>query len=383
MNTSESQLRAFGKAIQKLIGREDLSETETYEQFREILENRQPDLQQGAFLAALVAKGETASEIVGVWRAIVDVDTTRPAGALPAVVCENSGTGMDALKTFNVSSAAAIVAAACGVSMARHGARALTSFCGTVDILESIGVDVECDVEMVSGSIRDAGIGLYNGMSGKVHPVALGRILSQIRFGSTLNIAASLANPARPTHAVRGVYAEALLPLLAEVMPAMGYRRGLVVHGQDRQHPGGMDEISVTGPTWMQEFTDEKMAGRYQICPEDLGVRSAAFSEIATTGNLVAERRRFLRVLAGHDHGACADFTAINSAAILYVTGRTNSLRQGVEVSRETLARGAALAKLRDWVKVQTACPGRGEAILGEALVDAGVCPAEGSGSGA
>jgi anthranilate phosphoribosyltransferase len=279
---------------------------------------------------------------------------------------------MDKLKTFNVSSAAAIVAAACGVAMARHGARALTSFCGTVDILESVGVDVECDIETVTGSIRRAGIGLYNGMSGKVHPSALGRILSQIRFGSTLNIAASLANPARPTHAVRGVYSEALLPLLAEVMPAMGYVRGLVVHGQDRQHPGGMDELSITGTTFIREFTGQNVPSIYQLEPEDLGLKAASFTDIATTGNLITERRRFLHVLAGRDTGACADFTALNSAAVLFATGRANSMAQGLSMSQETLGKGAALEKLRDWTVAQTSSGG-GASTLGQALHDAGL----------
>jgi anthranilate phosphoribosyltransferase len=378
MNTNGTELKAFGHAIQKLIGRQNLSEPETYNLFKELLEDRQPDLQQGAFLAALVAKGETAEEIVGAWRAILECDTILATDPLPSVRCENSGTGMDTLKTFNVSSAAAIVAAACGVSMARHGARALTSFCGTVDILEAVGVDVECDVATVSGSLCAAGIGLYNGMSRKVHPVALGRILSQIRFGSTLNIAASLANPARPTHAVRGVYTAALLPLLAEVMPAMGYVRGLVVHGQDRQQPGGMDELSITGPTLIREFTAGRTSQSYQVHPGDFGLLPAVFSDIATTGNLDTERRRFLRVLAGRDVGACADFTALNSAAVLFVAGRASSLEQGVRISQQALGSGAALAKLQHWTGVQTSTPGHGEAILDQALRAAGLacsCP--------
>ena len=373
MNRNESSLKAFGQAIQKIIGRQDLSETETYRLFKEILQNRQPDLQQGAFLAALVAKHETAGEIIGAWRAILEFDTTLATGPLPAILCENSGTGMDKLKTFNVSSAAAIVAAACGVAMARHGARALTSFCGTVDILESVGVDVDCAVEAVTDSIRRVGIGLYNGMSGKVHPAALGRILSQIRFGSTLNIAASLANPARPTHAVRGVYSEALLPLLADVMPAMGYVRGLVVHGQDRHHPGGMDELSITGPTLIREFTGHNAPTSYQLQPEDLGLKAAVFTDIATTGNLVMERRRFLRVLAGRDTGACADFTALNSAAVLFATGRATSLAKGLSLSQEALGNGAALAKLRDWTATQSSSAGHGESTLDQALHDAGL----------
>jgi anthranilate phosphoribosyltransferase len=370
---NETKLKAFGKVIQRLIDRQNLTADETYAMFREVLSGEQPDLQQGAFLAALVAKSETVDEISGAWRAIQEFDTVAAVAPLPSQRCENSGTGMDSLKTFNVSSAAAIIAAACGVTMTRHGARALTSFCGTVDILESVGVDVNCPVTVVSHSIREAGIGLFNGMSPQVHPAALGRILSQIRFGSTLNIAASLANPARPTHAVRGVYNENLLNTVTEVMLAIGYQRGMVVHGQDRLHAGGMDEISVTGPTLIREFAAGSTPTTYQLNPEELGLKCAPFEAIATTGDLITERRRFLRTLAGQENGACEDFACINAAAILQVTGHVHSLRQGLATSRECLASGAALAKLRDWTRSQAGENHPGQDLLAQALLDANI----------
>lgn len=368
---NEERLRLFGKGIQKLIDRKDLSADETYSMFREVLAGEQPDLQQGAFLAALVAKRETAAEITGAWRAIQEFDTVEVASPMPALRCENSGTGMDSLKTFNVSSAAAVIAAACGVTMTRHGARALTSFCGTVDILEAVGVDVSCTAEVVARSIRETGIGLFNGMSPQIHPAALGRILSQIRFGSTLNIAASLANPARPTHAVRGVYSEALLGIVTEVMPAIGYERGMVVHGRDRRLMGGMDELSITGPTFVHEFSEGGAVSTYMLNPEDLGLVCAPFEAVASTGDVTAERRRFLRVLAGREGGACEDFACLNAAAILQVTGRSASLQEGLNVSRECIAAGTAMAKLREWVETQGGAGHPGSGILDKALADA------------
>ena len=242
MTPDDTALRAFGADVQRLIDGKDLTRERTYELFREMLLGEQPDLQQGALLAALVAKGETPEEIAGAWQAIVEFDTVPAAlasvaaGAGPLV--ENSGTGMDTLKTFNVSSAAAIIAAAGGARLARHGARALTSKCGAVDILEAVGVDVDCEAATVERSIDVAGIGIFNGMSPAVHPGGLGRILSQIRFGSTLNIAASLANPVRPTHAVRGVYSDGMLGPVGDVMMEIGYEHALVVHGyDDRRRP--------------------------------------------------------------------------------------------------------------------------------------------------
>ena len=166
----------------------------------------------------MTAKGPTPPEIAGAWQAIVEFDTATVEVSQEAPLVDNCGTGMDSLKTFNVSSAAAVVAAAGGVRMARHGARGLTSACGTVDLLEAVGIAVECDVAAVARSIETCGIGLFNGMSPRVHPRALFRILSQIRFGSILNIAASLASPCRPSHAVRGVYAADLLTPVTRVV---------------------------------------------------------------------------------------------------------------------------------------------------------------------
>jgi len=362
--TAESNLKAFGANIQRLLNKQNLSTAETYAMFREVLANTQPDLQQGAFLAALVAKGETSDEIVGAWQAIFELDTVTAELDNATPIIENSGTGMDSLKTFNVSSAAAIVAAACNARIARHGARALTSLCGTVDILESVGIDVECDVDLVAHSIRQEGIGLFNGMSAKVHPGGLGRILSQIRFGTTLNIAASLANPARPTHGLRGVYSETLLAPVCQVMAAVGYVRGMVVHGKVNAASGGMDELSVCGASIVHEFNGTMAPTTYTLHPEDVGLQTFAFAEIAAGKDLAAERCRFLNVLAGKEHHACIDFTCLNAGATLYVGGHAVSISDGVQMARHAIGSGAAIAKLRRWVAVQNTDPERSCANL-------------------
>lgn len=355
----QKELGEFGQKIQRLIQKEDLSGDETFGMFREVFENSQPDLQQGAFLAALVSKGETPEEIAGAWRAIDEFDTVHTEGELPEEIFENSGTGMDRLKTFNVSSASAIVAASCEVPMSRHGARALTSKCGTVDMLEAVGVDVECEVSVVEQSIRDAGIGLFNGMSPNVHPGALGRILSQIRFGSTLNIAASLANPARPTLGLRGVYSDRLVGSVADVMQKIGYRRGMVVYGTDKASGLGMDEISPCGETLIREFGVDGHK-EYSFVPEDAGIKTFKFEDIAFSGSLQSEARRFVGVLAGKGHERCVDFTCLNTAAILYVAGKCKSLKQGVEMSREVIEGGFAIDKLRQWVGAQNSSDSSG-----------------------
>ena len=382
MTPDDSALRSFGADVQRLIERQDLTRERTYELFREVLLGEQPDLQQGALLAALVAKGETPEEIAGAWQAIVEFDTV--AAALDSVAAarshdplvENSGTGMDALKTFNVSSAAAIIAAARGARIARHGARALTSRCGAVDILEAVGVDVDCDGATVERSIDVAGIGLFNGMSPAVHPGGLGRILSQIRFGSTLNIAASLANPARPTHGVRGVYADGMLGPVGDVMMEIGYEHALVVHGYDDRREAGMDELSVLGASVVSELRADGRRDSYTIEPEDFGLRRAAHSEIAPLGDLRDEAVRFIQVLGGRGPEACDDAACLNAAAVLYVAGQAVDLADGLAQAREAVATGAALAKLEEWVAAQAGGIEQrtaGEARLAALRVEAGL----------
>ena len=360
MTCTNEALRDFGWNIQRLIEKKDLSRNESYDMFRQMLLNLQPDLQQGAFLSALASKGETAQEIAGAWQAIVDIDTVKVDDDLGTPLVENSGTGMDQLKTFNVSSAAAVVAAAGGARLSRHGARALTSSCGTVDILDFIGIDVDCDVETVAQSIRKVGIGLFNGMSARVHPKSLARILSQIRFGSTLNIAASLASPCRPTHALRGVYSRELLPKVAMVMQEIGYQRVMVVHGFDAAKEKGMDELSNIGESVIHEFYPDGSQNSFSLTPEDVGLKRSNYGAIAAIGNVKKEAVRFMGVISGSDHPECIDLTCLNAGAILYLVGKTESIRAGVDACRDIIASGQALSKLTEWISTQADSAGKG-----------------------
>jgi anthranilate phosphoribosyltransferase len=348
----QTALKEFGAKIDRLIRGKDLAEEVAYAMFRAVLLNEQPDLQQGAFLAALAAKGETVEELAGAWRAIYEVDTVHASDDLPKPLFENSGTGMDAMKTFNASSAAAIVAAAAGVRIARHGARAITSICGAVDILEAVGINPECDIQTVEQSIIKAGIGLFNGMSPKVHPGGLGRILSQIRFGSTLNIAASLAHPCRPSLGLRGVYSETILDKVANTMRLVGYERGLVVFGKDDETKAGMDELSVCGETLAVEFSGNRRS-KITFAPEDAGLQRSKKEDILSTGNIRNEADRFMQVLSGKKYSACIDFTCLNAGAILYTAGECKDLKTGVERSREIIESGRAIQKLQEWAAVQ------------------------------
>lgn len=347
--------REMGLLITKLTARENLGKAEAYEAFRMVLADEVTDMQQGAFLAALTGKGETAAEVAGGWQAVYDLDTCK-VNLEDIAVVDNCGTGMDSFKTFNISTASSLVAAAGDIKIARHGARAITSFCGTVDMAEMLGVDMECTVDFVAKSIREAGIGLFNGMSPEVHPKALGRILSQIRFGSPLNIAASLAHPALPKIAVRGVYSKSLLYPVAEVMQEIGYTDALIVYGEVDGTGKGIDEGSVCGKSYCVHLKDG-MTKEFSFLPEDVKLKTHDPALLAADSDRDTAAVEMYKLLAGCGEEARNDAVILNSALIFYVAGAVASLEEGVLKSRDLLLSGSALAVLKRWVEVQNRDP--------------------------
>ena len=360
------QDKTFGAVITRLIDKQDLSRQEARDAFEQILQDGTTAMQQGAFLAALRAKGETEEEVAGAWEAIYELHTTKVDTDADRLLVENSGTGMDTFKTFNISTAAAIVAASAGVPMARHGARAITSVCGTVDMAEALGVDVECDAQLVSGSIAEANIGLFNGMSPRIHPMALGRILSQIHFGSTLNIAASLANPALPRCGVRGVYAREMILPVIRVMKAIGYRRALVFHGQAGDTGKGMDEASVCGTTWGAELHADGTIESFTLEPDQWGLEIHDPAALCPEADLADESRRFVDLIRGRENGNGARRQAVvlNTALILTVAGKANDIDAGLKTAAAAIDSGAAFDTLQRWVAAQNRNPEAGLAKL-------------------
>ncbi|MBA2882096.1 anthranilate phosphoribosyltransferase [Desulfosalsimonas propionicica] len=353
----------FGALISRLTRRENLSRKEAEQAFATVLNDSTTQMQQGAFLAALRTKGETEAEIAGAWDAIYQLDTVKiplSPGLLPV---ENSGTGMDTFKTFNISTAAAVAAAARGICMARHGSRSITSSCGTVDMAEALGVDVECPAEMVARSIENAGIGLFNGMSATVHPGALGRILSMIHFGSTLNIAASLANPAMPATGLRGVYdREMILPVI-RVMKAIGYQKAIVVHGAaDGAAPEqtGMDEASVIGPTFCARLLESGEIETFTLYPQTYGLGKGDPGDLAPSGNMDTETRRFVRLMRNKENSLRKEAVMLNAALIFYAADMVSGIDDGLEIAANAMESGDALATLRAWVAAQNRDPETG-----------------------
>jgi anthranilate phosphoribosyltransferase len=352
--------RQFGAFIMRLIRKENLSRNESRDAFSIILEDRTTEMQQGAFLSALAAKGETEEEVAGAWEAIYALDTRQVPLDDQMALLENSGTGMDTFKTFNISTAASVIAAAGGIKMARHGARAITSVCGTVDMAEALGVDVECPADTVAKSIEKVGIGLFNGMSPQIHPRALGRILSKLCFGSTLNIAASLANPALPKMGVRGVYAKEMVRPVANVMKAIGYQRAVVLYGSIDGSDQGMDEASVCGSTFCTELTDGGELREFSFRPEDVGLNCHDPVQLVPDRDIGREAKRFVSLIRGKSNDARKAAAMLNAGLIFYTAGKAGNIQDGIEKAACALSTGAAYQTLEKWVAAQNHDPESG-----------------------
>ena len=357
---SQTSNRELGAIITRLIQKENLTRNEAKQSFASVLSDEVTDMQQGAFLAALTAKGETKEEVAGSWEAIYDLDTTKVDLESEIKTVDNSGTGMDTFKTFNISTAASVIAAAGGIPMARHGARAITSVCGTVDMAEALGVDVECTADLVVKSIKTAGLGLFNGMSPHIHPMALGRILSQIYFGSTLNIAASLANPALPSIGVRGVYSKEIILPVANVMKEIGYKSAIVLHGSIDESDKGMDEASVCGITHCAQISEKDGINEFTIDPKKLGLSVKNCKDLSPEKDIKTESKRFAALLNNRGNNARKNAALLNAGLIFLAADRATNLEDGIEQAAGILESGKAFQTLEKWVEAQNTDPKTG-----------------------
>ena len=369
MTADEDRLREFGAIVGRLIRKEDISRAEAKECWRQICADEQPELQAGGFIAALKAKPETLDEIAGTFEALYEYDTVKVEIDTPEPIIDNAGTGADTLKTFNISTAAAIVAAACGLYVVRHCARAVTSNCGAVDVVEALGVDVESGPELPKQSIERAGIGAWNAFLPWLHPKFLGGYPSRIRFGTTTNLVGPLLSPTMPRYKVMGVNSVAAVDLEAQILRILGFKRGFVMHGLDSTGDGGIDELSTLGPTHIAELHPDGNIEHSVATPEALGLRRATYGDLASSRDVHREALTLLRVIANADDGPRQDIACLNAAPMLYVMGRAKDLTEGIAMARAAIRDGRALQKLRAWVTWQNADPQAGlpklERLLG------------------
>jgi anthranilate phosphoribosyltransferase len=330
------------KAIRKLIDGQHLERAEMAEVFGEVMDGRASDIQKSALLVALRMKGETADEITGAAMAMRERVT--PLTVDGDRIVDTCGTGGDGRGTFNVSTVAAIVAAGAGASVAKHGNRAVSSACGSADVLKELGVHIDLDAPRMSEVLRRAGISFL--FAPKLHP-AMGAVMGvrrELGVRTMFNVLGPLTNPAFARRQVLGVYADHLVDVLAEVLLALGAVHAMVVHSRD-----GLDEISVSAPTRVCEVIDGTIRG-YEVTPRDFGVDEHALDEVS--GGDAAANARITRAILGGEAGARADIVALNAGAALYVSGAAASVAEGVVMARAAIASGAALRKLEELIRV-------------------------------
>lgn len=368
MDDREERWRMFGTIIVRLTHGENISREEARECWRQICEEEQSDLQQGAFIGALKSKPETPEEVAGTFEALYEFDTLKVDVDTPEPLIDNCGTGADTLKTLNISTGAAIIAAALGLYVVRHAARAISSHCGAIDVVEALGVNVESAPEVPKKSIENAGICAWNAFLPTVHPKTLARVLSQIRFGSAINLVGPLLNPTKPTFKVMGVPTPAMLDIEVQTLKELGFKRAFVMHGLDEDSDKGMDEVSILGTTHVAELTEDGEIKKYSITPKEFGIKRARYDDVASQRDIQKDALSLLRVLAGKDTGPRSNIVCLNAAPLLYITGKAKDLKQGLEMARGAVKEGRAVEKLRDWVTWQNEKPDDGIPTLEKML---------------
>ncbi len=326
------------EAIGRLVAGKDLTREEAAAVMTEIMEGQATPAQLGAFITALSIKGETAEEIAGLARVMREKATRVTA---PGPLLDVVGTGGDGLNTFNISTAAALVAAGAGVRVAKHGNRAATSRCGAADVLEKLGVKIDLSATQVQECIATTGIGFM--FATNFHPAmkyAAGP-RREIGIRTVFNILGPLTNPAHATHQLIGVPSRVLAAKILPALIYLGAQHTLVVHGLN-----GMDEISISGRSLYWEVKNgEVTRAECYLAPEDLGLKRAPARQIqGGTPEENAETVR--RVLAG-EKGAQRDIVILNAAAALVAADAAATLEEGVARAQESIDRGQAAEKLR------------------------------------
>jgi anthranilate phosphoribosyltransferase len=327
------------EAIGKVVAGTDLSEQEMVGVMDEVMSGEATPAQIAAFITALRLKGETVDEITGAARVMRQKASRVDAAVDGDVLVDTCGTGGDASGTFNVSTTAAFVVAGAGVPVAKHGNRSISSHCGSADVLEALGVDLSLDPEKIGQCIKETGIGfmfapvMHGAMKYAIGP------RREIGIRTIFNVLGPLTNPACANVQVMGVYDPSLIEKLASVLGKLGVKRALVVCGE-----GNMDEITITGRTRVADYSDGSVK-TYIITPEDAGLSRATLEEIKGGETAEISATQLRSVLQG-EKGARYDMVLLNAGAALMAAGKADDLQSGVDLARQTVDSGAALAKL-------------------------------------
>lgn len=329
------------KYIEKLMHRKHLDRKVSEQAINTMLSPDINPVQAAAFLALLRAKPETVEEMVGIVNALRANMVSIP---YPGRLLDIVGTGGDNASTVNISTGAAIVAAACGAKVAKHGNRAVSSLCGSADVLQKLGVNIELSAEKVLACIDEVGIGFC--FSPMFHPAMyqLRGIRKQLNIPTTFNLVGPILNPAHASHYLLGVYDSSLMETLAELLFQLGTQRSLIVHGQ------GLDEISCLGVAEAIEVTPQ--GKRYlTIDPAQYSLAKCEIGELQG-GDVEVNAHILYEVLAGRATGAIVDTILLNAAIGTWLVGLFPSIEEAIAVARAKLAKGEALALLKRWVVI-------------------------------
>lgn len=327
----------FPALLSKLIARTDLSREEMLDLMRAIMTGELSPAQIAGAVVALRCKGETVTELAAAATVMRELSTRVPLMGVENLV-DTCGTGGDGAHTFNVSTAAAFVAAAAGAKVAKHGGRSVSSKSGSADVLEALGVNVNLPPEAVAQAVREIGVGFMfapNHHSAMKHAAPVRRELGVRTF---FNLLGPMTNPAGAPNQVLGVFDRAYTRLLAEVLRELGSRHVLVVHADD-----GLDEISLGSSTFVAELKNGQIS-EYTINPEDFGFARCASEKLAVGS--VEESKTMLLAALDNQPGPARDIVALNAGAALYVSGVAASLAEGVLAAQGALQSGAAKSRL-------------------------------------
>jgi anthranilate phosphoribosyltransferase len=351
--TSESKLREFGRLICTVAAGQPMSREGSCEAYRQVILNEQPELQQGAFLMAHITRGPTTDELSGAWDALDRFDTAKIHSSLAGPVCDIVGTGSDPLKTINCSTPAALIAAGCGLTIAKKGARLVTGVSGASDIFELLGIDLDAPLHAAEQCLEQHGICYLPGEAFLKSGWA--RLIRSMRFTSAFNIIGPLTRPCEQTNSiVIGAYAPQICDQLVAVLKEIAMPAALAPFGMVRGVDAslGMDEFSSAGPTRVVELRDHQIS-TYEVTSEDFGVKTVDFSRIASRATARENTRVILEVLHGQYDRPEADFFCMNAAAALYISGTASSYAAGMALAKQALATGKPLEKLEQLREIQ------------------------------
>jgi len=330
------------EAIGKVVNKEDLQEQEMMAVMDEVMEGAATPAQIAAFITALRIKGETVSEVTGAAR-IMRQKATR-IDARSSIIVDTCGTGGDGMNTFNISTTAAFVVAAAGITVAKHGNRAVSSGCGSADVLEALGVNISVGPEIVEECIHEIGIGFL--FAPRLHGAMKYAIGSRREIGirTIFNMLGPLTNPAGATSQLIGVYDPSLTEMFAGVLKNLGTKRAFVVHGSD-----GLDEATVTGETRVSELEDGLIA-TYNINPVDIFGKTYSGEELL--GADASSNAQITKDVLSGKNGACRKIVLLNAALAIVAGEKAKTIQGGIAIAEDCIDSGKAIKKLQALIEL-------------------------------